>query len=82
MNLCVECRVMTSVPSDGDIRAIALRTVGQRAAASLGRIAIVAMTERSYEAASVFELYADAPQDRLGLFTDPVAARAWLSLDR
>jgi hypothetical protein len=81
MNVCVECRVMTSVPSDADIRTLALSTVRHRATSIVGRVAIVALTERSYEAACVFELYADAGTDRLAVFTDPVRARAWLSIN-
>lgn len=81
MNVCVECRVMTTLPSDAEIRTLALSTVRHRATSVVGRVAIVALTERSYEAACVFELYADAGTDRLAVFTDPVRARAWLSIN-
>ncbi len=78
MDLCLECRVLTTMPSAEDIRAIALRAIMHRAEMRLGRIAIVATTAKSYEAASLFELYTDAPPDRVAVFTDPTAARSWL----
>jgi hypothetical protein len=79
MNLCIEFRVLTTMPAPEEIRSIALRAVMHRANARLGRIAIVATTARSYEAAGLFELYADAPAERIAVFTDPTAARAWLT---
>jgi hypothetical protein len=80
MNLWIECRVMTSMPSEAEIRALALSVVLHHASVRVGRIAIVAMTARAYEAASHFEVFADAPADRLAIFTDPVQARIWLAL--
>lgn len=78
MAIWVECRVVTSLPSDAEIRQLALRAVLSHASETHGRIAIVAMTARAYEAASRFELFADAPPERLSVFTDPIAAKAFL----
>lgn len=80
MNVWVECRVVSAIPTDGEIRAMALGAVRAFTGSALGRVAIIAMTARSFEAASLFELFADAPTDRLAVFTDPLQARAWLSL--
>ena len=79
MAIWIECRVVTSLPSDSEIRQLALRAVLSHASETHGRIAIVAMTARAYEAASRFELFADAPPERLSVFTDPGAAKAFFS---
>lgn len=79
-DVMVECRVLTSIPSPEEIRELALSGVLRRSASTHGRLAIVTTTERAYEAASLLEMYLDAPADRLAVFTNPVQARAWLAL--
>lgn len=80
MAIWIECRVMTSMPSEKEIRELALQAVLSHASETHGRIAIVAMTARAYAAATRFELFTEAPAERLGVFTDPVAARAFLGI--
>jgi hypothetical protein len=80
MDLFIECRVITALPSADEIRALALRAILHHANNQYGRIAIVTTTARAYEAAILYELFADDPIDRLALFTDPLAARAWMDV--
>jgi hypothetical protein len=79
MNVFIDCRVITALPTPDEIRSLALRELMSPSGIRHGRIAIVATTAKSYQAAQLFELFTDAPGDRLGVFTDPVAARAWLA---
>ncbi|HXT18462.1 MAG TPA: hypothetical protein VN706_22735 [Gemmatimonadaceae bacterium] len=80
MDVCIECRILTSIPADEQIRALALSALLHRAQQRVGRVAIVATTARGHEAASVFELFADAPEFRLAVFSDATAAREWLGI--
>lgn len=79
-DIFVECRVLTDIPSNDEIRELALSGVLRRGPAKHGRVAIVATTERAFGAVSLLELYIDAPPDRVAVFTNPVQARAWLEL--
>ena len=80
MHFLIDCRVITTMPSADEIRNFALHILLNRADVAVGRVAMVATTARSYEAASLFELFIDAPH-RLALFTDPGHARAWLAVE-
>lgn len=76
----VECRVLTAIPSPEQIRELALSGVLRLGTPRYGRVAIVTTTERAFEAASLLEMYVDAPPDRMSVFTNPVQARTWLAL--
>jgi hypothetical protein len=82
MDIFIECRVITTLPTPDEIRSIALRALMQRADVRHGRVAIVATTAKSYQAAQLFELFTDAPAERIAVFTDPLDARAWLAASR
>lgn len=81
MDAWIETRVLTSIPTADEVRGLALSAILHRGDLRQGRVAIVATTAKGYEAASCFELFTDAPPDRLAVFTDPSQARAWLVLD-
>src|SRR5206468_2738305 len=81
LDILIECRVLTTMPTNDEIRTIALASIMHRADSRHGRVAIVGTTARSYEAASVFELFCEPAPDRLAIFTDRVQARHWLGID-
>jgi hypothetical protein len=81
MDLFVECRVLTTLPTADELRAIALSSILHHIDSRLGRIAIVTTTARSYEAASTFELFSEFAANRLAIFTDSRQAKAWLGID-
>ena len=81
MDIYIECRILTGVPTTDELRGIALSSILHQSEARHGRIAIVAPTARSYEAASTFELFCESAPGRLAIFTDPTEARGWLGID-
>lgn len=78
----VDCRVLTEIPSSGEIRKLAIDRLFHAAECRLGPIAIVALTRLGMEYGSAWELFADSPREDVQLFTSPEDARKWLGLPR
>lgn len=76
----VDCRVVTSIPSSDAIRRLALDRLLMRAMMPTGRVAIVVMTRLGMDYASAWELFSDAPDGSVAVFTAHSQARAWLGL--
>jgi hypothetical protein len=78
----IDCRVLTEIPSTGEIRKLALDRLLERAQYPLGRIAIVALTRLGMEYGAAWELYADSSSEDVQLFTSPEPACQWLGLPK
>ena len=78
----VDCRVLTEIPSSGEIRKLAIDRLLEGAGYELGRIAIVALTRLGMEYGAAWELYADSPREDVQLFTSQEPARRWLGLPK
>jgi hypothetical protein len=82
MDVYIECRVLTGMPTPEELRGMALTSILHRGDVRHGRMAIVATTARSYEAISIFEFFCETSRNQLAIFTDRSAACAWLGIDR
>ena len=82
MDVYIECRVLTGMPTPEELRSLALTSILHRGNARHRRMAIVATTARSYEAVSIFEFFSETPRHQLAIFTERSAACAWLGIDR
>jgi hypothetical protein len=80
MDVYVDCRVVTTVPEEQSVRAIAIERVLWKRSVPVGRVAIVVMTRLGLQWADAIELYSDAPHPDVAVFTSPAPALAWLSL--
>jgi hypothetical protein len=81
MDVYIECRVLTGMPTAEELRSMALTSILHRGDARHGRMAIVATTARSYEAVSIFEFFSEASRNQLAIFTERSAACTWLGID-
>jgi hypothetical protein len=78
MPIYMDCRVVSSIPSQEEIRKLALSRIVRAQSMPVGRLAIVAMTQLGFTFASGFELFLDDQKNEVGIFTTAEAARTWL----
>lgn len=81
MAVYVDCRVVTSIPSEAEVREIVIERLLRGRTHPVGKLAIVAMTRLGLELATLFDAFADDRADDAAIFTNHQAARAWLGLD-
>lgn len=80
MDVYVDCRVVTTAPEEQEVRAIAIDRMLCKCTGPVGRVAIVVMTRLGLQWADTIELYSDAPNPDVAVFTAPAPALAWLGL--
>lgn len=78
MSVYMDCRVISSIPSQDEIRKLALSRIVRAQSMPVGRLAIVAMTQLGFTFATGFELFLDDQKNEVGIFTTAEAARTWL----
>ncbi len=81
MAVYVDCRVVTSIPSEAEVREIVIERLLRARTAPVGKLAIVAMTRLGFELATLFDAFSDDRAGDAAIFTNHDAARAWLGLD-
>ena len=82
MSLLVECRALTSIPSEREIRKLALDRLLRRRDMAVGRSAIVASDQLGEAYASAWESFADEELQDLRSFPTRDAACNWLGIPR
>ena len=80
MSLLVECRALTSIPSDREIRKLALDRLLRRREMAVGRSAIVASDPLGAAYATAWESFTDENLQDLRTFSDRGAACRWLGI--
>lgn len=80
MDVYVDCRVVTTAPDEEAVRAIAIDRMLWKRSEPVGRVAIVVMTRLGLQWADAIELYSDAPNPDVAVFTAPGPALAWLGI--
>jgi hypothetical protein len=80
MSLFVDCRVVTSFPSEAELRQLASDRHERTKTMAGGRIAIVAMTRHGMQYANTWERLTES--DDLHVFSTSEDARDWLGLPR
>ncbi len=81
MAVYVDCRVITSIPSEAEVRGIVLERLLQARTVPVGKLAIVAMTRLGLELATLIDAFSDDRAGDAAIFTNHGDARAWLGLD-
>lgn len=81
MSLCVECGDLTSVPSDQEIRKLALDRLLRGRDMPVGRSAIVATSPLGVAYARAWEAFADERLADLRTFTSREEACEWLGIE-
>lgn len=81
MAVYVDCRVVTSIPSEAEVRGIVIERLLRGRTQAVGKLAIVAMTRLGLDLATLFDAFCDDRAGDAAIFTNHDAARAWLGLD-